>query len=452
MRYCCALLFLFVQDISMYGQSPNLVWYVDTTVCYTAGGEAFSQRATLHNFSRTTIGSTFWSNEYPGGPFAPNYARFDIYDQLHQHSQRKYFKVDSLWVMHLESVEKYGYISGRLKVSIRYSEAGKTPVYVDSSVFDNRGRLLRREQFQFANGWKRLNSDTFAYAGNYLIFEGITGSHNTLTEYNKYVYFGDSSRYCKLYFQRGTGSNYFLLRLDSVVTYKIGKSLYTAINSFEVDTDTLPAVRDTLMERANEFLLEKRSYYYYQNKFLPRGIWIAQKNAHGNFTKNENYIFQQGKWKLYQGQYWKYVNAYDTLEYKQIVGEDTLWKQTFYNENQIPLADSTFRFDWHKKRILQYYCSHRADFVLSNYEVEDKDEVITVYPNPTSGSISVDMTQEGIRAGYLRICTMQGVCLVEQPMEGAYGCRLDLRAWAPGMYVLQYHSANRIYTRKIIKK
>lgn len=82
--------------------------------------------------------------------------------------------------------------------------------------------------------------------------------------------------------------------------------------------------------------------------------------------------------------------------------------------------------------------------------LKDAGKTLTVYPNPVSHSLHVDLTGiEGM--GALSILTLEGKEMQMQNTQGERVATLDLRSLPKGMYLCRYSSSTEIRTVKIIK-
>lgn len=82
--------------------------------------------------------------------------------------------------------------------------------------------------------------------------------------------------------------------------------------------------------------------------------------------------------------------------------------------------------------------------------LKDAGKTLTVYPNPVSHSLHVDLTGiEGM--GILSILTLEGKEMQLQNTQGERVATLDLRSLPKGMYLCRYSSSTEIRTVKIIK-
>ena len=83
--------------------------------------------------------------------------------------------------------------------------------------------------------------------------------------------------------------------------------------------------------------------------------------------------------------------------------------------------------------------------------LKDASKTLTVYPNPVSHSLHVDLT--GIEGkGTLSILTLEGKEMQLQNTQSERVATLDLRSLPKGMYLCRYSNSTEIRTVKIIKQ
>lgn len=76
---------------------------------------------------------------------------------------------------------------------------------------------------------------------------------------------------------------------------------------------------------------------------------------------------------------------------------------------------------------------------------EEPENRLNVYPNPSSGIFSIDITQ----ISYIRILSIEGKCVYSVSLAAGTH-ELDLKHLPPGVYLLESFSANKSYNTKLI--
>jgi alpha-tubulin suppressor-like RCC1 family protein len=92
---------------------------------------------------------------------------------------------------------------------------------------------------------------------------------------------------------------------------------------------------------------------------------------------------------------------------------------------------------------------------LSNETVSIDKTAISVYPNPTNGSVNIDYSLEISGKIILKVTNIQGQLISEIKMDKSSGFQtenIDLSNQASGMYFLSITTDNGTYTGKVIKQ
>jgi hypothetical protein len=448
-----SILSAFIFNISLCAQGSKQVWYSDTCLCFNDTDDVVSKNVAYRGFTHKMLGNIEWKNEYFTGPFFPHKGHFDELDPVGNLHTRTFYLADSAWVLQKKSKETYRYFGGLQKSVITSQAAPPQDVYVDSFTYDIRGRIKTRVQYTLDSiYWKRLHLDTFAYSGNYMIFSGSASADARLNSYYEYYYYGDSSRYQRLFFKRGMGVRYDLYGIDSAVNYSISGYKYTVIKYYEVDTDTLLSSLDTLIESGKGNTRDKRLYLWQSGSLKPQGRWVEETHTDGRGLKKETYLHGGNTWQLYEGAYWRYANKFIPEEYTLVVGHDSLKHRTYFSNLGFPVSDSIFTKSRYSKWTLSKYCTHRQYFVLNTPENTLGRYSVKIYPNPASEDIIIELPQGASKGATLHVFASGGRLLEKRELDTADDVHMSLRGFPTGVYSVVIFNAESFYTGGFIKK
>ena len=79
---------------------------------------------------------------------------------------------------------------------------------------------------------------------------------------------------------------------------------------------------------------------------------------------------------------------------------------------------------------------------------------ISVFPNPTNGIISIDMTDVDASNYDITITNILGeeILRINENVSGIYNNKVDLGSFSKGTYIIQIANKNKVFTDKIIVK
>ena len=81
--------------------------------------------------------------------------------------------------------------------------------------------------------------------------------------------------------------------------------------------------------------------------------------------------------------------------------------------------------------------------------VHDAQQQVSIYPNPTSGNVTLDLS--GLNAKTVELFSMNGQ-LLNTVVPTDETMTLSLSQYAAGIYFVRIHSDNGVTTQKIVKK
>jgi hypothetical protein len=81
-----------------------------------------------------------------------------------------------------------------------------------------------------------------------------------------------------------------------------------------------------------------------------------------------------------------------------------------------------------------------------------QNQMLSVYPNPVSDKLNIDLTGIGQRNGTLSILNFEGKILVSQQISNEGVLSLDFSHLPIGIYFCRYNNATELKTEKIIKQ
>ncbi|MBR6063244.1 MAG: T9SS type A sorting domain-containing protein [Bacteroidales bacterium] len=88
-------------------------------------------------------------------------------------------------------------------------------------------------------------------------------------------------------------------------------------------------------------------------------------------------------------------------------------------------------------------------YTVTPVGIHDMQQQVSIYPNPTSGDVTLDLS--GLNAKTVELFSMNGQ-LLNTVVPTDETMTLSLNQYAAGIYFVRIHTDNGITTQKIVKK
>jgi len=173
-------------------------------------------------------------------------------------------------------------------------------------------------------------------------------------------------------------------------------------------------------------------------------------NALPSLTKDKSRIIKLGVNQVTIGSYTLDFTGMETFNDNRM----SMFLHDFYKDTYTDIrANNSYAFE--VKADTKSFGNERFEIIMGVdvvTGVENTSRHITIYPNPTAGILSLEVTSDNIVSG--RIIDILGATMVEQPVEGGSvkKATFNIQDYAEGMYLLIVKDGANVYTTRIIKK
>jgi hypothetical protein len=107
----------------------------------------------------------------------------------------------------------------------------------------------------------------------------------------------------------------------------------------------------------------------------------------------------------------------------------------------------TFTHTWFSN----YYPSSNCDDVIRVSISDAKEDIIKLFPNPSSGNITIEISNYSIQYSHFRIYNLQGKLLLDKPIENEKQ-HIDLESLNSGIYFYEINFNGELIRDKLIKE
>ena len=229
--------------------------------------------------------------------------------------------------------------------------------------------------------------------------------------------------------------------LDSIVSYLDGN--YGVKYEYQYDKKGI-AISETYFywdSSINMWAKSKKCEYQYDDNKNQTWITLYWDSGINTWVKNKKYEYQYDNNK---NQTW--VTFY--WDSSSNVWVENKKYEYLYDDSKNQTLETCYIWDnaWTKISTAQYNYYYSSLTVNSIFQV-NKEQPVTVFPNPATNNITV----KGIAESIIIVSDLSGGIIYKQVMTGENSV-IDVSSWASGVYLISVETGNNRTVSKIIKK